>query len=614
MDQCCSKEVELLKIALVGNPNVGKSCLFNSLSGYYVEVSNFSGTTVDVSKAFIKEGELLDTPGVYSISDYTEEEKITKNLIKTSDIIINVVNASTLDKDLFLTQQLIDLGFSLIVVLNQMDEAEKCGIKIDVNKLEELMGLKIIPAVATSNKGNAEILKAINNKDSRSSDKKTNFINKQFYKEEICFCKNVERIITVEGKNTTDNEAKDTIYNQRRALINDLLAQVVSETNKNTRMSVKIGNLLLNPVWGSLFAAFLMYVLYQFLGVFIAGEVVEKASGLISDNYTPWIRGLIDSFVSNDFMHNMLVGEFGVLTMTIELIFGLLLPLIAAFYLFMAMLEDSGYLPRLAVITDRFLNKLGLNGRAVIPLILGFGCSCMGVITTRVLSSKKERLIATAIIGLTIPCSAQLSIIIALIAFAGGFSAWMLYLGIIFLIIVLSGTILNKLLKGKSSDLLIDLPPMRLPKIENTAKKTYYRIIDFIKEAVPLFFLGTFIISVLESTGMLKLIEKVFVPITVNVLHLPHEISNMFIMGMIRRDMALVSVLPFTQVTSDVVLTTSQIVTVAIVSTLFVPCIATMMVIIKEIGFKESIYVWIGSFAVSILVGGILAVCLPFIV
>ncbi|NLF83121.1 MAG: ferrous iron transport protein B, partial [Candidatus Gastranaerophilales bacterium] len=440
---------KLPKIVLVGNPNVGKSVIFNALSGFYVEVSNYPGTTVDVSRAFTEFGEIIDSPGAYSLGNYSDDEIVTQNIVQTADIIVNVVSALCIERDLFLTQQLIDMNFPVILVVNQMDEAAKRGIDIDCEKLENLIGIRVIPAVAIHKKGIAEIINAIKSEEVRFSDNQTPYIKNLFNGQEVSRCDRFSRILEVEGQDSKSPEERAIIYNERRALVNDLAKQVIMHTEKRFRMSDFVGDMLLNPFAGVITALVMLYLLYLVVGVFVSGEIVDFLYGNIEKYYFPWIKGLVTGIIPVSFINEVLVGEFGVLTMTIAIVIGVLLPLITAFYLFMSILEDSGYLPRLAVLTDNILNKIGLNGRAVIPLLLGFGCGAMGTITTRILGSRKERTIATAILGVTIPCAAQQGIIIALLAAIGGFKVWAIYLGVIFLIMVLVGTVLDRLISGK---------------------------------------------------------------------------------------------------------------------------------------------------------------------
>ena len=587
------------KIALVGNPNVGKSATFNALTGcYYAEVSNYPGTTVDVSKAFIKEGEIIDTPGAYSIGNYTDDEVVTRKIIEKSDIIINVTSALSLERDLFLTYQLLDLDLPLIVVVNQTDEAKIRGIQIDFEKLESLLGVRVIPAVAVANKGISEILKCLRDKEYKLP------CQQESIKEKIA------QILELDN----DPIKKEQVYSQIRKNINEITAKVISEVEKQVNISYIVGNLLLNPYIGAITTIFMLYLLYKVVGVFIAGDLVNFLENeIIIPHYIPWITEIITKIIPSGALNEILVGQFGILTMSVQYIIGVLLPMIFGFYIFMSILEDSGYLPRLAVISDRFMSKIGLNGRAIIPIILGFGCVTMATITTRILGSKRERTIATAILGLIVPCSAQIGIILALIAAIGGLVPWIIYLATLFIILALVGTALNLLLPGKSTDLFIELPPMRVPLLKNVLDKTLVKTWYFLQEATPMFIIGFLIISILHISNGLTTIQHLLEPLTVGLLNLPKETANMFIMGLIRRDFGAAGLAQMAGTGGGVaILNNIQILVSLIVLTLFVPCIAAVVMLFKERGYKEAAFIWLGSWVLAFGAGAIISRILYF--
>ena len=265
----------------------------------------------------------------------------------------------------------------------------------------------------------------------------------------------------------------------------------------------------------------------------------------------------------------------------------------------LSILEDSGYLPRLATLVDRLLRNIGLNGRAVIPIILGFGCVTMATITTRLLNTQREKTIATTILQLAIPCSAQLGVIAALLATAG-FVPTLVYAGIIFTFLVTVGSILNNRLPGEASPLLLDLPPMRLPRLNNVVTKTAYKTYFFMREAAPWFFIGALAVSILQVTGSLIFIQDALEPIVVWWLKLPKEASTAFVMGLVRRDFGAAGLYMME-------LTPGQIIAALTTITLFVPCIASLMVMFKERGVKEGVIIWSGSFILALLIGGIVA-------
>lgn len=611
MKNCCDKKQKdtsaeqnnLCKIVLVGNPNVGKSVVFNNLTGSYVEVSNYPGTTVDVSRKCIKNAELIDAPGIYGIGDFNDEEKVAKRVIDEADYIINIASAISLDRDLFLTQQLIDYGFKIIVVLNQIDEAQKKGIIIDIDLLKNALGVEVYSTVATKKIGMDKIDNCINSLELFKEGNKGEYLSDYITDKTESF----EKIKTLQ-KIEDNEEKRETIYKARRTKVNNIINEVSTFRGAAFSISKAVGILLLNPIYGVIISAVILLTLYQIVGVWIAGDLVDFVENqILLKYYTPFIHNLINKLVSSGYLREILAGEFGLLTMTVQYILGVLLPLVSGFYFFMAILEDSGYLPRLAALSDRVLSKIGLNGRAIIPIILGFGCVTMATITTRILGSERERTIANVILGLAIPCSAQLGIIIGLLALIGSLKASLIYLATILTVLFTVAFVLNKLLPGKSTDLLIDLPPMRLPVFKNIVDKTVFKTWHFLSESTPLFFLGSFLITILNLSGGLIVIQKFLEPITVKIMNLPPETASIFIMGLIRRDFGAAGLAKMAGIGGPAILTHSQVLVSIVALTMFVPCIASVVVFYKERGFKEASAIWFGSWIAAFAVGGILA-------
>jgi ferrous iron transport protein B len=285
--------------------------------------------------------------------------------------------------------------------------------------------------------------------------------------------------------------------------------------------------------------------------------------------------------------------------MTTTYLVFLLLPLVVAFYVALSLMEDSGYLPRLATMVDRLLSTLGLNGRAVIPIILGFGCVTSATITTRLLSTEREKTIATVILQFAIPCSAQLAVIAALLAGAG-FGPMLVYIVTILCVLVALGTLLNKSLKGESAPLLLDLPTMRLPRAADVARKTAVRTYQFMKEATGWFFIGALAVGIAQATGVLQIIQSALVPITTHWLQLPPQATTAFIMGVVRRDFGAAGLY-------HLALSPMQVAVALVTITLFVPCIASLMVMMKERGWREGLAIWCGTWGVAFFVGGLLS-------
>lgn len=593
------------KLVLAGNPNVGKSVFFNKLTGLYVDVSNFPGTTVDVSYGRYKDYVVIDTPGVYGVSSFNDEETVARDVILFGDVILNVVDAVHLDRDLFLTKQLIDMGKPMIIALNLMDDVRRNGLEIDIKKLESMLGVPVIPTTAIKDEGMDKVLDSISkarvgNRNPELIDKMKAYIQKvDNDAEALLVLEDDENVAERNGLSISGQ--RDEIYSIRRKEVDGIVSAIVRETNTGASFRTKLGRWMLNPLTGIPILAVTLYIMYKVLGVVVAGDIVGFTEETIMEGlYRPFAEGLIGSFINPaSFLGNLLIGEFGVLTMAPVYILGLLLPLIIGFYLLMAVLEDSGYLPRIAALVDRVLTALGLNGKAIIPIILGFGCVTMATMTTRILGTKREKIIATVLLGLAIPCSAQLGVIVGLISELGAFYTT-IYVFTILAVFALTGTVLNKVMPGKSSDLLIDLPPIRMPQLRNVIMKTIQKTWMFLKEATPLFVLGAVLISVMQYTNILEGIQNVFAPITVGLLDLPKETAIAFIMGIIRRDFGAAGLtsIPMTQVQTLVSL---------VVMTLFVPCIAAIMVMFKERGFKDALMIWIGSFVVAFLTGGLVA-------
>jgi ferrous iron transport protein B len=593
------------KLVLVGNPNVGKSVFFNKLTGLYVDVSNFPGTTVDISYGRYKDYVVIDTPGVYGVSSFNEEETVARDVILFGDIILNVVDAVHLDRDLFLTKQLIDMGKPMIIALNLMDDVRRNGLKVDTAKLEELLGVPVIPTTAIKGEGMDLVLSSIDkarvgNRNPQLTERIKEYLDKVDNEAEALLVLEDDENVA-ERHQVKISGLRDEIYSDRRKEVDSIVIKSVIETSKGASLRTKIGRWMLNPITGIPMLAATLYIMFKILGVFVASTVVGFTEETIMEGmYRPFIEGIVGTFVSQGtFFGDILIGEFGILTMAPVYILGLLLPLIVGFYIMMAILEDSGYLPRIAALVDRSLTSLGLNGKAIIPLILGFGCVTMATMTTRILGTKREKIIATMLLGLAIPCSAQLGVIAGLISQLGAFYT-VVYVLTILIVFIIVGTILNKLMPGESSKLLIDLPPIRVPQLKNVMMKTVQKTWMFLKEATPLFILGALLISIMQYTNILVIIQNAVAPITVGLLDLPKETATAFIMGIIRRDFGAAGL-------SSITMTQVQTMISLIVMTLFVPCIAAIMVIFKERGYKDALIIWLGSFVVAFLTGGIVA-------
>lgn len=623
----------------------------------YVDVSNFPGTTVSISKGHYKNYEILDTPGVYGVSSFNDEEKVARDVIVDSDIVLNVVNSLHLERDIFLTMQLIDMGKKISVLLNFSDEVRKQKIKIDASKLSNLLGVPVFETSAVDKKGFEFLDEAIQNARQGHTTKE---IDKLLSREPYTSLPRADALLILEGdehyakKHGAENgtaDDREMIYVERRNRVNQICADVEFEDSSRGKFFNLLGRLSINPLTGIPVLLVMLYLMYLFIGDVVSQRVVGFTEDYVGKTifeynlkkyvaeFTPSditvqilnedeevLNEKVFSFSTdlnedaqkkNEFLEfsqqpgavsefnfpnaipRLFFGEFGVVSMTVTYLLFLLLPLVIGFYLAMAVLEDSGYLPRLATMMDRSLTRIGLNGRAVIPILLGFGCVTMATITTRILGTDREKTIATAILQFVIPCSAQLAVIAVLISGAG-LSSLLIYVFVIFTVLILISTTLNKFLPGQSSPLLIDLPIMRIPRGGNVLKKTYFRTLGFMKEASVWFFVGALFVGLLEVTGWLYDFQDLLAPITTSWLKLPKEAATAFVMGVVRRDFGAAGLF-------SLELTAMQVTVAIITITLFVPCIASFMVMLNERGLKEGLIIWASTWIFAFLIGGIVA-------
>ncbi|MDZ7849670.1 MAG: ferrous iron transport protein B [Halodesulfurarchaeum sp.] len=609
-------------VALVGAPNVGKSVVFNYLADEYVDVSNYPGTTVETTLARMGEYAITDTPGAYGIASFDEEERITREIVLEADRVINVVDVTHLDRDLFLTLQLLDMGVPTVVCLNMMDEAEAAGIDVDPDALEAALGVPVVPTVAVSGKGLDEIPERLAEADAPAEPAIADYFDEIPEDLEV---DRRERTLLAEADETTarevaerapsiadggtpsyvDPDRRDAIYSDRRDRVGGIVDRVVSEIERGRTWADRASDLMLNPLTGTPIALGLLGVIFYVIGVFVAQTFVGFTEGvLFGEYYNPFmselVAGLMPAAGWAEPIEFLLINDnLGLLTITLQYMVGVLLPLIVAFYIVIGALEDSGVLPRLAVLTDRGLSRMGLNGRAIVPMIVGVGCVTMAVITTRMVGSRRERLIATGLLGLAIPCSAQLGVIMGLLA-GLGLAWWFGYLAVLLVVLGLVGLSLDRVLPGESEGLVTELPRMRVPRPTNIVRKTSNRTKMFFREAGPLFGATAIVVSLADYTGLLTSLKQLLVPVTAFI-GMPADFAQVLILGLIRRDFAAAGM-------TDMALSAPQIFVGLVVITFFVPCILAMVMIGKERDLKSGLATWFGSWLVAFAVGGLLAV------
>jgi len=592
-------------VVLAGNPNVGKSVVFNALTGIYVDVSNYPGTTVELTRGHADGRDLIDTPGVYGVSSFNDEETVARDIIMDADVVVNVVDAVHIERDLFLTLQLVDMGKRMVVALNMADEARAQGVAIDRDLLEDLLGVPVVETVATKGAGIPELASALDRARTGNGDRD---LEADLVLMATRVGTRAEALLVLEGDEAVaarhgvePGDSRDTIYTRRRARVNDVVGHVLIETRQGVRFSARLSRAMMHPATGIPMLGLLLWGMYIVLGQWIAGGVVGFLEETVMQGYwEPLVRSVVGAvFAVGSPLYLILAGEFGVLTMTPTYLIGVILPLVTGFYLLLGLLEDSGYLPRIAALADRSLTGIGLNGRAVIPLILGLGCVTMGTLTTRILGSRRERFIATALMAIAVPCSAQIAVIVALMTGVGPLYAAG-YFAALIVIFAVVGTALHRLTPGVSTDLLIDIPNLRVPRAENVLRKTVTKVWHFMREVAVFFAVGALLISVLELTGVLAWLQTALVPLTVGWLGLPAEASTAFVMGFVRRDFGAAGFFTMN-------LSSAQLLVAMVTITLFVPCIASVMVIVKERGWGYMAGLFASSVGLAFLVGGLLA-------
>lgn len=614
------------KIALFGNPNTGKSVVFHNLTGSYATVSNYPGTTVDVTrgKGKIKNGiiEVVDTPGTYALLPITEDERVARTILleEKPEVIVQLVDAKNLERMLPLTLQLLEANLPIILDLNMIDEAEKLDIKIDLKKLEEEIGIPIVATVATSRKGIENLKEKILNykgsqrhltiKYNKTIETAIENINKllkkdySFSKRSISILllqddheiwdivkreegKNFERIERI-LKNTQQKFTQPLTYFINRKRIWEAKQIAAKTMTKPLVIKIskkeKLSKLMMNPITGIPILFLVLYFgIYQFVGVFGAQTLVEFLEGTIFEGYfNPFITQLFETYIDFVPIQELFVGEYGIITLGFRYAIALIFPIVGTFFIVFSIIEDTGYLPRMALLIDRVFKKIGLNGRAVIPLTLGFGCGTMATIVTRTLETKRERIIATILLALAIPCSAQLGVLFAIMS--NNPIATIIWLFVVILIFLLIGFLAARVVPGEKPGFYMEIPPLRLPKLGNVLMKTYTRMEWYFKEVFPMFILASVLIWVGNMTGIFTLILEILAN-PVQWIGLPPEAATAILFGFFRRDYGAAGLYDLQQAG---LLSGTQMIVSAVTLTLFVPCIAQFSVMIKERGIKTA--------------------------
>jgi ferrous iron transport protein B len=567
------------KIVLMGNPNVGKSVVFSRLTGANVISSNYPGTTVDFSKGKMRiDGnpvDIIDAPGTYSLESSNKAEKVALEMLKEADVVINVIDSTNLERNLYLTLELLERDTPVLIALNLWDEAKHFGIYIDEKQMEELLGVPVVPIVAITGEGVKELVDKI--KEAKSPKK-----------------------------------IKPTIEEARWVAIGQITKKVEKITHKHHRLREKIEDLTIKPLTGVPIA--LGIILAAFMVVRVIGEtlITYILDPIFKNFYLPILERL-SSIIGDNFLHTILLGEYGLkiefieslgmLTTGLYVPIAIVLPYIIAFYFMLSILEDTGYLPRLATLVDNVFHKLGMHGHGIVPMFLGFGCNVPGALATRTLETRKQRFISATLLAIAIPCMAQLAMIFGILGSYG-----FIYISIVFITLgslyVFFGLIMNKFVKGMSPEIFLEIPPYRKPDFKVMFKKTWMRVRWFLKEAIPFLFLGVLIINILYAVGFLQWLGIMLSPLMQGFFGLPGEASTALVIGFLRKDIATGMLLTIEGM-GPMQLTIS-----ATMLTIYFPCVATFAVLIKELGVKDMMKSAVIMFSTAVVVGFIMKIIL----
>jgi ferrous iron transport protein B len=612
-------------LLLVGNPNVGKSVVFGALSKTYVTVANYPGTTVEIARARATAlpgaPELIDTPGTNSLTPQSEDEAVTRDILlaEPESLVVQVGDMKNLRRTLYLTLQLAELGRPQVLLLNLQDEARDLGVRVDVEALSRRLGIPVLATTAIRGAGLEQIPKVLPQAAVAQVAAPYPLAVEEACQEIVALLpgelgaaakgvalmllagdetvvpflqrmgvKNLERIgqLRAQLERQLGRRAASVIARARYRAVEELVrATYHADRAAYGSFRDRLGGLTMHPLWGAFFLLLVLAAAYYFVGVFGAQVLVDLIeNGLFGKLLNPWAERLVTGLLGPGIGRDLLVGPYGLITMALTYSLAIVLPVVGTFFVFFGLLEDSGYLPRLAVMLNRVFKAMGLNGKAVLPMVLGLGCDTMATLTTRILPTRKERVLVTLLLALGVPCSAQLGVILAMLSAMAPLATF-LWAGVVAGTLLGVGWAASRLLPGRSSDFLLEIPPLRWPQLGNIFIKTLARTEWYLKEAVPLFILGTLLLFALDATGFLHRIEIFAQPLVSGFLGLPPEAAGSFLLGFLRRDYGAAGFFALREAGK---LDGVQSLVSLVVITLFVPCIANFFMMVKERGLATA--------------------------
>jgi ferrous iron transport protein B len=544
-----------LKILLMGNPNVGKSVIFSRLTGIEVISANYPGTTVEYTEGRMKVGAqmatLVDAPGVYSLDPTSRVEEVSRKIFSMgADVVVNVIDATNLERNLNLTLQILEWGVPTVVALNLWDAATRKGIEIDVPALEKELGVSVVPTVAVSGQGIRDLVDAL-------------------------------------ARARAPPVMRFASPDQRWARIGEIATGTQKVMHRHPSFFDRLEDISIKPLTGIPIAMLVLY--FSFWLVIEAGELLQsRITDPIFTAYSRFICEVAESHISSPLLREVLTGtspellkSFGILTTGLYIPLGVVLPFLIPFYLVLGILEDIGYLPRLGIILDAFMHRIGLHGAAILPCVLGMGCSVPAVLSVRILESPKQRYLAATLMTMAIPCASQSAMIFGMLAPYGLRYILAVYLSL-FTTFAVTGFLLHRFIGGESPEIFLEIPPYRMPNLSSLFKKTFIRIREFLKEAVPYIALGMIVMNFFYLSGLMHFIGEALRPVVSGLLGLPSDAATALIIGFLRKDVGIGMFAPLD-------MTAAQLVVASVVLAMYFPCVATFMVMLRELGVSGTL-------------------------
>lgn len=569
------------KILLMGNPNVGKSAIFSRMTGARVTISNYPGTTIGFTQGNLRlsdeEAVLIDVPGIYNLKPASRADEVAVDMLGEGDMVINVVDATNLERNLYLSLELRERGIPMMIVLNMWDETRHKGIEIDVKELERELGVPVVTACGLTGEGIRELMLRL---------------------PEL-------------GKGPEPLPVREDKWSE----LGRIVASCQTLHHHDHTFLESIEDLTTHPATGMPIAGLVIYVSFVIVRGIGEGLIQYVFDPLFEKLWRPAMSFLSSFLGSGGFIHNILVGQlingeidftasFGLLTTGFYVPIAAVFPYIIGFYLVLSVLEDLGYLPRLATQVDNLMHRLGLHGYAIVPFILGLGCNVPGAMALRLLENRREKFIAATLMAIAVPCMAQIAMIIGVVGERGGEYVALIF-GILLTLLISKGIIMNRFMKGSSPEILWEIPPYRLPSMRAIVKKLGYRVRSFLKEAVPMVLAGVLVVNVLYMAGVIDMLAGIFAPVLSGLWGLPPETIPSLLIGFLRKDVAVGMLEPLD-------LTTKQLVISSTILAIYFPCAATFIIMVRELGAKDMLRAAVIMVFTTIIVGTLLNLLLWF--